>query len=326
MYEGALGVLDLAVEGLRDRGVLLLLVVAGLVVADLLDVLHGQRRAALRVTAGGADGRADQAAQVDAVVAVEAAVLGGDQRVLQVLRHLAQRDRDAVLGEQRGDDGLAVAGVERGRCGGLLSCRLHGVCRGTCRRSAGRPGRMPADVGQRQPGGEHAGRDAGRATSLRASATGWGVRDRLPQGVRVRGSRRARRARSSGRRSGCAVAGRRFRRRAGRRSCRSPSRSWTSAGRAGTRDQRHLGVGGGEPLRHPGVVLGARGDLGVHPQRRLGERGAASGSVLGQGVGGGLGPRGGERLAALDRRGCVRVRLTTTPASGMCSAESRSTK
>ena len=51
--QGALGVLHLAVEGLRDRRGLLLLVVAGLVVADLLDVLHRQRRSTLGVAAGG---------------------------------------------------------------------------------------------------------------------------------------------------------------------------------------------------------------------------------------------------------------------------------
>ncbi len=52
---------------------------------------------------------------------------------------------------------------------------------------------------------------------------------------------------------------------------RRPSRSCTSAGSAGTLTSATLGMRGGEPLRHPGVVLGGRGDLGVHAQRGLGD-------------------------------------------------------
>ena len=271
----------------------------------------------------GADGRADQAAQVDAVVAVEAAVLGGDRaRPAGTCGTWLSGTGDAVLAEQRGDDGLAVAGVERGR---LRRLGLLQVARGV-EELVGlvpRDEAEAADVGQ-QPARRRGPRPrAGRRTSLPSVGQGSGRPGTTATGHQ--GTGRAERAapilsRSAVRRrrrsqAPSSVADRRA----------SPSRSWTSAGSAGTATSGTSGWADGEPLGHPGVVLGRGGDLGVHAQRRRGQRRGAGVGLAGQRVGGGLGPRGGQRLAARRPARC-RVRLTTTPASGIRSAESRSTK
>ncbi len=219
--ERAARVLHLAAHVLRDGGGLLLLVVARLVVADLLDVLHCQRRAALRVTAGRAHRRAQQPAQVDAVMAVEAAVLGGDERVLQVLRHLAQRHRHAVLGEDaRQRRSCCRARRASWAAAACVSGRLH-VVFWNCVRSAWPPARCPARTAAPPLQPARRWRPA-PATACRSSASGWVDGRQLPRGIRVRAGRCGVRSLRPG--SGWAPGAQRahagaLRRRAGRRWC-----------------------------------------------------------------------------------------------------------
>jgi len=88
---------------------------AGLVGEDVLDVLLGQRRAALRDAAGAGVGqqRAQRAHRVDGAVLVEAVVLDVDQGALHDRSDPADRYGGAVLHEELGDD--PAVGVVDGR-------------------------------------------------------------------------------------------------------------------------------------------------------------------------------------------------------------------
>jgi hypothetical protein len=99
-------------DGLADLALVALL--AGEV--EDLDVLLGDRRRALAgIAAGVGEERAQDALGVDALVGPEGLVLRGDHRVLHGLRHLRQRDRDAVLVLVVGAELLlAVAVVDEG--------------------------------------------------------------------------------------------------------------------------------------------------------------------------------------------------------------------
>ena len=248
---------------------LLLRVVAGLVVADLLDVLHGQRRPALGVAAGGVDRRADQAAHVDAVVAVEAAVLGGDERVLQVLRDLAQRDR------LRGP-GLKSVAMQRSCrrwrrpcvfCGGVVSCRLQVVFRNlsaSCLRDQAEPADVAAAARRRRGRRRRPARRSSLPTSARVP--GWdSIRDepRASQGTwrRLKSPVRAWGGPQFAAPALSSVADRRAGRpgRGRRRAARAPATSGTSGWAAAKR----------RVIRASCSAAG--GDLGVHPQRRLGQ-------------------------------------------------------
>ena len=100
----------------------------------------------------------DDALVVDAAVAPEGAVLGGDHGVLDVLRHLVVGDRVAVLDGVPAQLGLAVAVVDERRVGLEVGVRVRAArssCRGRRtrprRRAGRRPGRPPA--GRAAPGG-----------------------------------------------------------------------------------------------------------------------------------------------------------------------------
>ena len=81
-----------------------------------LDVLLGDRgRTLRRVAAGVAEGRPDDALRVDPLVGPERLVLGRDDGVLDVLRHLLQGDGLAVLGGVPAELGLAVLVVDERR-------------------------------------------------------------------------------------------------------------------------------------------------------------------------------------------------------------------
>ena len=81
-----------------------------------LDVLLGDRRGALRGAAARvAERRAQDALGVDALVGLEAAVLGGDHRVLHVLGYVGQGDARAVLVGEPADLVLAVGVVDERR-------------------------------------------------------------------------------------------------------------------------------------------------------------------------------------------------------------------
>ena len=114
-----LGLALLALD-LQRQERLLDLALEGLVLGQVedLDVLLGDRGGTLgRVAAGVAEGRAEDALGVDALVGPEALVLGGDDRVLDGLRHLLERDDVAVLRGVLAELGLAVAVVDERRLG-----------------------------------------------------------------------------------------------------------------------------------------------------------------------------------------------------------------
>lgn len=106
---------DLAAErllrGLGD----LLRVVARLLDEDVLHVLLGEGRRALRRPARlhVAVHRAEDALEVDRAVLVEAGVLDRDDRGLHVRRDVLERDHRAVAGVHRGD-GATVTVLDRG--------------------------------------------------------------------------------------------------------------------------------------------------------------------------------------------------------------------
>ena len=88
----------------------------------VLDDLHGDRRGALLGGVGGEVRQRgpEQAADVDAVVAVELAVLDGEEGDLDLVGDLVERDRLAVLQLEDGDLGAVdVVGV------GALGQRLE---------------------------------------------------------------------------------------------------------------------------------------------------------------------------------------------------------
>ncbi len=104
--QGEEGLLELALEGPLLGEV------------EDLHVLLGDRRRALRaVAAGVAERRPDDALGVDALVGPEALVLGRDDRLLDVVGHLAVGDRLAVLGREGAQLGLAVGVVDARRLG-----------------------------------------------------------------------------------------------------------------------------------------------------------------------------------------------------------------
>jgi hypothetical protein len=84
----------------------------------VLDQLLGDRRAALDHGAGAlvGDRGAGDGSHVDAVVVVEAAILGAQHRVDEDLRNVVAVDGDAVLHAQR-RDGRPVRGVHQGLLG-----------------------------------------------------------------------------------------------------------------------------------------------------------------------------------------------------------------
>ncbi len=95
-----------------------------------LDVLLGDRRGTLRrVPAGVAEGRPDDALRVDAPVGPERLVLSRDDGVLDVLRHLLERDGLAVLGGVPAELGLAVGVVDERRLGLEVLVRVRDLDR-----------------------------------------------------------------------------------------------------------------------------------------------------------------------------------------------------
>ena len=113
---------------------------------------------------------------IDAVVVVEAAVLGVDQRRLQRLGDLRERDRLAILPEDRRDERLAVARVELG----LLRRRtLDQVALGVEELVGEAFALQPraTHVGQQHPRAEHAGDDK-RADQLDQGQRRMRVRSR----------------------------------------------------------------------------------------------------------------------------------------------------
>ena len=94
---------EVALVGGREG--LLVVVVERLVDQRQLHVLLGERRAALGVAAGGADERAERAAEVEGAVGVEALVLHRELGLLHRRGDLRQRHVGAVLVEQLGQYG-----------------------------------------------------------------------------------------------------------------------------------------------------------------------------------------------------------------------------
>jgi hypothetical protein len=106
-----------------------------------LDVLLGDRRGALGgVGAGVAPRGPDDALQVQPVVAVERPVLGGDDGLLHVLRHVRQRHRLAVLDRELAERGLAVGVEDLRRLGPELRVGVGDVDRGVGDEERGHPG------------------------------------------------------------------------------------------------------------------------------------------------------------------------------------------
>ena len=118
----------------REKRLLHLALDGALVVQEqVLRKLLGDRRAALSDTAGLRIGhqRARRAGDVDAEMVVEAAVLGGERRLDQVVRKILERNRIIVL-DAAAADRIAVAIEERYReigflqpvvVGGFAKCR-----------------------------------------------------------------------------------------------------------------------------------------------------------------------------------------------------------
>ena len=106
----------------RQKGFLDLALDGALVVQEqVLRQLLGDRRAALPHAAGlrVGDQRARGAGDVDAEMVVEAAVLGGERRLDQIVRKILQRDRIIVL-DAAAADRVAVAVEKRHREIGFL--------------------------------------------------------------------------------------------------------------------------------------------------------------------------------------------------------------
>src|SRR5690606_27213283 len=64
---------------------------------DVPDKLHGQRASALRIPTKRLNDRPDRSEGIDAVVTVEATVLGGEQRLDRVRRDVDERNPGAIL-------------------------------------------------------------------------------------------------------------------------------------------------------------------------------------------------------------------------------------
>src|SRR4029077_17649245 len=169
--------------------------------------------------APGRERRTQQASHVDAMVGVEAAVLGGDKRLLQVGRHLAERDRLPVLLEQLGDYRAIVARVPDR----LLRRRgLHQIARLVEELAGLVIGRQSqaADIRKQHPGGQqpHSGNDADqlRDRECAVGTSGGAGHGDSEYGRDVSGPVWVLHDASN-----LPIS-------------RSPSRSWTSVGRAGT--------------------------------------------------------------------------------------------
>ena len=127
----------------------------------LLDVLLGQRRAALHVAAGlVVDERAQRAAQVDAAVVVEPRVLDGHHGLAHDLGDVGQRHRHPVLVVERGDrasrrrPGSGTARAAAGSRARRAATRSPRRCRGP-----------PGPARRRRGAATPATRSAGRARS-----------------------------------------------------------------------------------------------------------------------------------------------------------------
>ncbi|MPM03225.1 hypothetical protein SDC9_49489 [bioreactor metagenome] len=144
-----LGLLDALLVATGQRGLDL----------DPLDVLLGDRRAALGGTAGAvAEERADGALHIDRAVLVEAVVLDVDLGLLHHRGDLVQRDVDAVLVVEGGEGGAVRHQQGRPlRLGWGLEVRRQVLQAGRSRLQ-GRGG--DADPRHDEAGGEHADQDA----------------------------------------------------------------------------------------------------------------------------------------------------------------------
>ena len=96
----------------------------------------------MRVAAGVAERRPQDALGVDALVGLEGAVLGGDHRVLHVLRHVGQRDRLGGSGWRTGRARSCRRRSRRRSSAPGSPCSGPG-CRWSCRRRRTRPRRAP---------------------------------------------------------------------------------------------------------------------------------------------------------------------------------------
>ena len=95
---------------------------------DVARELHGERREALREVAMhdvGGEG-AEDAGPVDPRVVVEALVLGDDERLLHLLRDVADLDQRAALEPELGDE-ASVGGEELARLPRLEGVELRGI-------------------------------------------------------------------------------------------------------------------------------------------------------------------------------------------------------
>ena len=113
------GLFELAVQGDLAGRLLAFFAAAGCLQQGVLDVLLGQRGPALADAAGlGVLHRRPQGALVvDAVVGVEARVLGGDDGLAGQLGDVLQRRVDTVLPVEDGQLGCAVGGEDAGALG-----------------------------------------------------------------------------------------------------------------------------------------------------------------------------------------------------------------
>ncbi len=160
-----------------------------------------------------------QPPHVDAVVGVEPAILGRDQRLLQVGRHVTERDGLPVLLEELGDHRLAVARVEDRLLRRWRLDEVAGLVEELAGFVVGREAQA-ADVRKQDTGGQHAqqGDDAGQ---LRNREGGIGTSGGAGHGKSEYGRDV----------SGPVWV---FHDASSRPISRSPSRSCTSVGRAGT--------------------------------------------------------------------------------------------
>ena len=116
---------------LRGEHHLAQLALIGDVVADqeILHHLLGDGRSALGPARAGEvrDHGADQAALVDALVLVEALVLGGDERLLDMDRNVAQRHPDAAIAFRQVGEALALAVEHAAGPGGAQRLEAGGI-------------------------------------------------------------------------------------------------------------------------------------------------------------------------------------------------------
>ncbi len=170
-----------------------------------LDVLLGDRRGALRGAAARvAERRPQDALGVDALVGLEAAVLGGDDRVLHVLGYVGQGDARAVLVGEPADLVLAVGVVDERRLRLEVLVRVRDV---GGRVAVGE--RRAAEQEEPEPGEQHPLDQPAAQAPARLAARGPAAGLDGPVPGRVAGPRRrggGRRGRpTAGRRTGAVV-------------------------------------------------------------------------------------------------------------------------